>query len=148
MRKKQSRRDAVTRLGAHVVIDPQEATEHGPYDAVLELVGAASLPSALSALAIGGRVAVIGIGSGTRVELDLRHMMATRARISGSMLRSRDRTAKAAVIDGVRRHVLPHLAAGALVVPIWETFSFSDVNRAYDRFEAGGKLGKIVLVNQ
>jgi NADPH:quinone reductase-like Zn-dependent oxidoreductase len=72
--------------------------------------------------------------------------MGTRARISGSTLRARDRTAKAGVTDGVRRHVLPHLAAGELTIPICDTFPFTDVGAAYDRFAAGSKLGKIVLV--
>jgi putative PIG3 family NAD(P)H quinone oxidoreductase len=142
------RRDGVAKLGAHLAIDPADVAEHGPYDAVLELVGAASFPSALEALAVGGRIAVIGIGSGSQVELDLRRVMGTRVRISGSTLRARDRTAKATVTDGVRRHVLPHLAAGEITIPIWETFSFAEAGRAYDRFEAGGKLGKIVLVPQ
>jgi putative PIG3 family NAD(P)H quinone oxidoreductase len=140
------RRHEVTVLGAHAAIDPADVAEHGPYDAVLELVGAASFADALASLSVGGRVAVIGIGSGAQVELDLRRVMANRARISGSTLRARDRTAKAAVIDGVRRHVHPHLAAGELTVPICETFPFDEAGRAYDRFEAGGKLGKVVLV--
>jgi NADPH:quinone reductase-like Zn-dependent oxidoreductase len=71
--------------------------------------------------------------------------MASRARIMGSTLRARDRTAKAAVVDGVRRHVLPHLAAGEITIPVCETFPFAEAGRAYDRFEAGSKLGKIVL---
>jgi NADPH:quinone reductase-like Zn-dependent oxidoreductase len=95
-----------------------------------------------------GRVAVIGVGSGGQVELDLRRVMAARARISGSTLRARDRTAKGTVTEGVRRHVLPHLAAGELKVPICATFAFAEVAAAYDRFETGGKLGKIVLVAQ
>jgi NADPH:quinone reductase len=139
-----SRRDAVAALGAHV-IDPAEVADHGPYDTVLELVGAASFVSALDALAVGGRVVVIGVGSGARVELDLRRVMATRARISGSTLRARDRVGRATVMNGVRSHVLPHLVAGELEIPISETFPFDEVGQAYDRFEAGGKLGKIVL---
>jgi putative PIG3 family NAD(P)H quinone oxidoreductase len=142
----EKRRDALVGLGAHVAIDPAEVADHGPYDAVIELVGAESFPNALAALATGGRIAVIGIGSGAQVELDLRRVMGTRARISGSTLRARDRTAKAGVTDGVRRHVLPHLAAGELTIPICDTFPFTDVGAAYDRFAAGSKLGKIVLV--
>ena len=42
-------------------------------------------------LATGGRVAVIGVGGGAQVELDLLSLMATRARIGGSTLRGRDR---------------------------------------------------------
>jgi NADPH:quinone reductase-like Zn-dependent oxidoreductase len=139
------RRDEVAELGAHAV-DPADVGDHGPYDTVLELVGGASFPSALAALAFGGRIVVIGVGSGGKVELDLRRVMATRARISGSTLRARDRAARAMVVEGVRRHVLPHLAAGKIRIPISETFTFPEVAQAYDRFEAGGKLGKLVLV--
>jgi NADPH:quinone reductase-like Zn-dependent oxidoreductase len=141
-----ARRDEVAALGAHAAIDPADIADHGPYDAVIELVGADSFAAALAALAIGGRIAVIGVGSGAQVELDLRRLMVTRARVSGSTLRVRDRAQKAAVTAGVRRHVLPHLAAGRLRVPVCATFGFAEVAAAYGRFEEGAKLGKIVLV--
>jgi len=140
------RRDELGGLGAAAAIDPAEVPHHGPYDVVLELVGAASFPAALGALAVGGRMVVIGIGSGGEVPLQLGVLMGKRARLSGSTLRARDRVAKAAVVDGVRRHVLPHLASGAIRVPVCATFAFSEATRAYERFEAGGKLGKVVLV--
>ncbi len=47
------RREAVAGLGAEVVAAPGEEAEHGPYDVVLELVGAPSLTNALPALASG-----------------------------------------------------------------------------------------------
>jgi NADPH:quinone reductase len=140
------RRDEVAALGAGVVVDPTEVADHGPYDVVLELVGAASFPSALGSLAIGGRIVVIGIGSGGQVDLNLGQLMASRARISGSTLRARDRVGKAAVADGVRRHVLPHLATGELKVPVCATFALSEAPAAYERFASGGKLGKVVMV--
>jgi NADPH2:quinone reductase len=141
------RRQAVQELGAHEVIDPGSVADHGPYDVVLELVGASSFPSALGALAEGGRITVIGISSGGGVPLELGVVMGKRARISGSTLRGRDRVSKGLVVQGVRRHVLPHLSAGTITVPICATFAFSEAERAYDRFEAGGKLGKVVLVD-
>ncbi len=142
------RRGELTALGAHETVDPGALAEHGPYDVILELVGAASFPSALGALGVGGRIAVIGIGSGGEVALQLGAVMAKRARISGSTLRARDRVAKGSVVEGVRRHVLPHLASGALRVPVCATFGFAEAAAAYDRFEAGRKLGKVVLVAQ
>ncbi len=140
------RRGALRDLGAHEAIDPDSVADHGPYDVVLELVGAASFPDALAALGVGGRIAVIGIGSGREVTLQLGAVMAKRARISGSTLRARDRVAKGSVVEAVRRHVLPHLASGALSVPVCATFTFAEAAAAYDRFEAGHKLGKVVLV--
>jgi NADPH:quinone reductase len=73
-------------------------------------------------------------------------VMGKRARLSGSTLRARDRVQKAAVLEGVRRHVLPHLASGAIRLPVCATFAFDEATRAYERFEAGAKLGKVVLV--
>ena len=46
---------------------------------------------------------------------------------------------------GVERSVLPLLANGAMRVPVAATFPLDRAEAAYDRFESGGKLGKIVL---
>ena len=128
------------------MVDPADVATHGPYDVVLELVGAASLPTALGALAAGGRVVVIGVGSGAKVELNLLHLMRRARRISGSTLRARDRHGKGTVVGAVGAHVLPLLAAGRLTVPVGDTFPMADATAGYDRFASGGKLGKIVLV--
>jgi len=137
--------DAVAALGAARVVAPEEVVESGPYDVVLELVGAASLPSALEALATSGRVVVIGIGSGARLELDLLSLMSRRARILASTLRARSRAEKALLVSALGARVLPPLAGGRLVVPVFETFPLSEAASAYERFADGGKLGKIVL---
>ena len=141
-----SRRDAVSELGAHRVIDPTEVPDHGPYDAILELVGAPSLAASLGSLAIGGRVVVIGVGAGPRLELDLLALMAKRAWIGSSTLRARDRVGKAIVANEVASHVLPLLSSGAVRVPVCDTFPMSEAASAYERFGVGSKLGKVVLV--
>lgn len=141
-----ARRDALGALGAHEVIGADDVGDHGPYDAVLELVGKASLPQALGALATGARVAIIGVGSGARVEVDLLALMSRRASIGGSTLRARTRAEKAAVAAVVGARVVPLLAEGAVRVPVCETFALEDAARAYDRFAAGSKLGKVVLL--
>ena len=56
-------RDAVGGFGA-TAIAPDDFGDHGPFDVVLELVGAPNVPDDLRALASGGRIAVIGIGGG------------------------------------------------------------------------------------
>ncbi len=143
-----SLRPALATLGAAEVVDPEEAAGAGPYDVVLELVGAASLPGALRALARGGRVAVVGVGSGARIELDLLGLMAARGRIGGSTLRARDRREKADVAAAVAAHALPLLARGTVRVPVCETFPLAEVGRAHDRFAGGSKLGKVVLLTR
>ena len=72
--------------------------------------------------------------------------MAKRGRIHGSTLRARPLEDKADAARAVERHVLPLLARGAVTVPIAATVPLDDPAAAYERFAAGGKLGKIVLV--
>ncbi len=137
-------REAVAALGANV-LDPQEFVDEGPFDVILELVGATNMPSNLQALATGGRITVIGIGAGARVELDLGLLMMRRARIHGSTLRARPLEEKALTARALERSVLPLFESGALRVPIAATYPLADAAKAYERFAAGGKLGKIVL---
>ena len=139
-------RDAVAGLGASQVVAPEEVEAAGPYDVVLELVGAASLPTALKALAMRARVVVIGVGSGARVEVDLLTLMGKRARLSASQLRARPSGEKAVLVATLGEKVVPVLAGGRLSVPVLATFPFSAATAAYERFTAGGKVGKIVLV--
>ena len=141
------RREEVAALGAHEVIGSDDLAAHGPYDVVLELVGAPSLLQALDALSTGARIAVVGVGGGSRIELDLLVLMQSRSTIGGSTLRARSRAEKAAVTDAVRAHVLPLLAEGRVRVPVLATFPFAEAEAAYARFAAGSKLGKIVLVS-
>jgi NADPH:quinone reductase-like Zn-dependent oxidoreductase len=128
------------------VIDPEGFEEHGPFDVILELVGAPNLGANVNALATSGRIAVIGVGAGAKGELNLVALMGKRGRIHGSTLRARPLEEKAGVMRLVERHVLPLVESGAVRVPVAETFPLDRVEEAYDRFAAGGKLGKIVLL--
>jgi putative PIG3 family NAD(P)H quinone oxidoreductase len=135
----------VTELGARV-LDPEGFAEHGPFDVVLELVGAPNLPHDLQALAIGGRIAVIGVSAGAKGELNLLALMGKRARIHGSTLRARPLEEKALCARALEHEVLPLFDGAELRVPLAETFPLEAAAEAYDRFAAGRKLGKIVLV--
>jgi NADPH:quinone reductase-like Zn-dependent oxidoreductase len=140
----ESLRDAVATFGATVVA-PDAFGPHGPFDVVLELVGAHNMAANLDALALNGRISVIGVGAGAAADLNLLTVMHKRATIRGSTLRARPLEEKATAARAVERHVLPLLADGRVCVPVAETFALSDAAAAYERFAAGGKLGKIVL---
>jgi NADPH:quinone reductase-like Zn-dependent oxidoreductase len=135
-------RGEVEKLGAEVRA-PGEA--EGPFDVILELVGGDGLVQALDLLGTGGRLVVIGVGAGATAEVDYHKLMARRGRISASTLRARPLEEKALVVRKLEKHVLPLLADGRIVVPIHERFPLEQAPDAYDRFAAGGKLGKIVL---
>jgi NADPH:quinone reductase len=134
----------VEELGAEVIA-PEGFAEHGPFDVILELVGAPNLEQNMNALATGGRIAVIGVSAGATAELNLLALMGKRARICGSTLRARPLEEKALTARRVETEVLPLIASGAVRVPVAETFALDDAAAAYERFAAGGKLGKIVL---
>jgi NADPH:quinone reductase-like Zn-dependent oxidoreductase len=135
--------EACVQLGAAGVVAPDDVS--GKFDVILELVGAPNLPANVKALNTLGRIVVIGISAGAKGELNLGALMGVRGRISASMLRGRSFEDKALAAREVERHVLPLVARGAITVPIAETFPLEQAARAYERFAAGGKLGKIVL---
>ena len=137
-------REAVARLGAEVIA-PDGFEERGPYDVILELVGAPNLGGNVNALATGGRIVVIGIAAGAKAELNLAALMGKRGRIHASTLRARPLEEKAMTARALERSVLPLLASGAVSVPIAGTYPLADAEQAYERFAAGGKLGKLVL---
>ncbi len=138
-------RDDVAALGAEA-IDPSESEAHGPYDVILELVGAPNMAGNLEALATGGRIVVVGVGAGAKAEVDLLGLMGKRGRIHGSTLRARPLEAKADAARRVEAHVLPLFDGGRLRVPIEATFPLADAAEAYARFEGGGKFGKVVII--
>jgi NADPH2:quinone reductase len=134
----------VAALGAEAI--PCEGfAERGPYDVILELVGAPNMAENLQALATGGRITVIGVSAGAKSELNLLALMGKRARIFGSTLRARPLEEKALAARRLEHEVLPLFDSGRLRVPIAETFPLEQAAAAYERFVAGGKLGKIVL---
>jgi NADPH:quinone reductase len=143
VRNEQARKE-IAAFGAHAIA-PEDFTDQGEYDVILELVGAPNLSGNLDALAIGGRICVIGVGAGATTEIDLRKLMGKRGRIHGSTLRNRPIEEKALAARLMEKMVLPGFASGDLSVPVVETFSLEDAPKAYERFQAGGKFGKIVL---
>ena len=146
----EARRDEVGGIGSLAgwveVCAPDEFVDLGPFDVILELVGALNMPANLTALATGGRIAVIGVGAGAKAEVNLLQLMGARGTIHGSTLRARSLEDKADAARRVERHVLPLLANEDIGVPVHETFPMADAAAAYEAFAAGGKLGKIVLI--
>jgi putative PIG3 family NAD(P)H quinone oxidoreductase len=138
-------REQVAQLGASVIV-PDGFEQHGPFDVVLELVGAPNLGANVDALATTGRIVVIGIAAGAKAELNLAKLMYKRGRIMASTMRARPLEEKALMTRGLERHVLPLVESGAVTVPVAETFSLDAAATAYERFAAGGKLGKLVLL--
>lgn len=142
-------------LGAGVVIDygrqdftavVREATEGRGADVILDIMGASYLERNLDALAIGGRLVIIGLQGGTKAELDLGRLMARRATVMGSKLRARPAVEKAAVMGEVRRRVWPLLSAGTVKPQIDRIFPLDKTADAHQYFDSGSHRGKVLLL--
>ena len=141
-------REHVAALGA-LVIDPADLVERaraeGGADVILELVGAPNLDPDLSALAVKGRIVIVGTGAGAEATLDLRKLMGRRARVMGTVLRARPLEEKAAAVNAFAREVVPHLATGRIAPLVDRVFPAGEAAAAFDRLQEPGKLGKVLL---
>ena len=144
-----------TSLGADVTIDyreqdfvdvVREVTDGHGADVILDNMGAAYLGRNVSALAVEGRLVVIGMQGGTRGELDLGALMRKRAAIVATTLRARPVAEKSAICRAVAEHVWPLVADGSIKPVVDTAISLAEAAEAHRRMESGGHTGKIVLV--
>ncbi len=118
--------------------------QHGA-DVILELVGAPNFAGDIQAIARRGRIAIVGIGAGQKVELGLRDLMTKRATIFGTTLRARPLEEKIAAIQAFHRECGPHFDAGRMQPIIDTTFPWEQAADALARMEGAGKTGKVLL---
>jgi NADPH2:quinone reductase len=153
--------DLAAPTGLVHVVAPDDFIHRGPFDVILEMVGASNMLANVEALATGGRISVIGTSAGASADVDLTALLdalkTRRGRIHASVLRQSDQspggiptdpsqTAAAEAVRSVQQLVVPLLEAGRVCVPIAATYPMADAEAAYDEFAAGGKVGKIVLL--
>ncbi|HVQ86680.1 MAG TPA: NAD(P)H-quinone oxidoreductase [Actinomycetes bacterium] len=146
--------DACLALGADVAINYRDedfvevvkaATEGRGADVILDVVGAKYLVRNVDALAMHGRLVVIGLQGGVKAELDLGRLMAKRAAIYGTMLRSRPVHEKSTIVTAVVDHVWPLIAAGEVRPVVDRVIDWNFVADAHQAMEAGDNFGKILL---
>jgi NADPH:quinone reductase len=123
----------------------EEALGRDAVHAVMELVGAANLPGDLRVLAPRGRIAVIGTMAGAEAGLDLRLLMQKRARIEGTVLRSRPLEEKIALARDFSARVLPLLSSGKVVPVLDRVLPVAEVAEAHRHLEENRSFGKVVL---
>jgi putative PIG3 family NAD(P)H quinone oxidoreductase len=142
-------------LGADVTINyrdqdfvevVREATDGHGADVILDNMGAAYLGRNVSALALEGRLVVIGMQGGMKAELDLGALMRKRAAIVATTLRARPVAEKTTICRAVTEHVWPLVADGTIRAIVDMTMPLAEAAEAHRRMESGGHTGKILLV--
>ncbi|RSS43424.1 NAD(P)H-quinone oxidoreductase [Streptomyces sp. WAC08241] len=136
-------------LGADVAIDhrAEDFTEHGPYDVILDVVGGDYLERNVRSLAADGRLVVIGLQNGPEGRLDLAEIVFKRASVHGTTLRTRSKEDKAEIVAQVQENVWPMIEGGTVKPLVDRTVPMADAAEGHRLMEAGGHLGKILLVN-
>src|SRR5690606_27859417 len=81
---------------------------------ILDAVGAAYAEENLKALALGGRIVVIGLMGGASGTFPFGALLAKRATIIGTTLRARPLEQKATLAQAFVRHVVPLFESGAV----------------------------------
>ena len=114
-------------------------------DVTLDTIGAAYLAENIKVAASKGRIVVIGLMGGVKAELPLGLLLSKRARISGSVLRSRSLEEKATLAQSFKHHVLPLFARRQLRPVIDDVLPMSAVADAHALMEANQTFGKLVL---
>jgi putative PIG3 family NAD(P)H quinone oxidoreductase len=118
--------------------------QHGA-DVILDSIGARYLAQHLSVLALEGRLMVIGLQGGTKGELNLGQLLAKRAHIIGTTLRSRPVREKAEICAEVAETVWPMLTSGRIKPAPQTVLPLAQAAEAHRHLESGDNLGKIIL---
>ncbi|MET7679298.1 NAD(P)H-quinone oxidoreductase [Streptomyces sp. NPDC005423] len=147
--------DYCAELGADVLINYREqdfvaeierATDGAGADVILDNMGAKYLDRNVQALAVNGRLAIIGLQGGSKAELNIGVLLGKRAAVSATSLRARPLGEKAAIVAAVREHVWPLLVAGHVRPVVDRELPMSDAATAHQVVEDSGHIGKVLLV--
>jgi putative PIG3 family NAD(P)H quinone oxidoreductase len=123
----------------------KEATQGRGVDVILDMVGGPYVEKNLRSLALEGRLVQIAFLQGSKVTLDLAHLMMRRQTITGSTLRPRPVAEKAAIARNLRDKVWPLIEAGKVRPVIDRTFPLAEAAAAHRLMESSAHIGKILL---
>ncbi|WP_330305855.1 MULTISPECIES: NAD(P)H-quinone oxidoreductase [unclassified Streptomyces] len=147
--------DFCAELGADILINYREqdfveeikqATDGAGADVILDNMGAKYLDRNVQALAVNGRLAIIGMQGGIKGELNIATLLNKRAAISATSLRARPLDEKATIVAAVREHVWPLIDSGHVRPVVDRELPMSDAAAGHRVLEESGHIGKVLLI--
>ncbi|BAC72080.1 NADPH:quinone oxidoreductase [Streptomyces avermitilis] len=147
--------DFCAELGADVLVNYREqdfveevrrATDGAGADVILDNMGAKYLGRNVDALAVNGRLAIIGMQGGAKGELNIGALLHKRGAVTATSLRARPLGEKAAIVAAAREHVWPLIASGRVRPIVDRELPMSDAATAHRVLEESGHIGKVLLV--
>jgi putative PIG3 family NAD(P)H quinone oxidoreductase len=143
-----------TELGADAGINYKEEdfaervmalSDKAGVELVQDFIGAAYWDRNLRCLKVAGRMVMVGLMGGIKVEANLNVIMAKRLRIMGSVMRSQPLQNKIAITRRFQERWLPLLESGVLKPVIATSFPLADAAAAHRYMEENRNVGKILL---
>ncbi|MFJ4271843.1 NAD(P)H-quinone oxidoreductase [Streptomyces coelicoflavus] len=128
------------------VVEVKDATDGAGADVILDNMGAKYLDRNVQALAVNGRLAIIGMQGGRKGELNIGALLAKRAAVSATSLRARPLEEKAAIVAAVREHVWPLFDGGHVRPVVDREMPMSEAAEGHRVVEESGHIGKVLLV--
>ena len=122
-----------------------ELTDGKGVDVILDMVAGDYVTREVRCLADDGRIAIIALLGGAKATVDLGQVLRRRLTISGSTLRPRPVTFKAAIAWRLQEKVWPLIEAGKIRPVIFKTFPLEQAAQAHELMESSTHVGKIVL---
>jgi putative PIG3 family NAD(P)H quinone oxidoreductase len=148
--------EACRELGAEILINYRQqdfvealsgATHGRGADVILDNMGAKYLARNVNALAVNGRLVIIGLQGGVKADLDINILLRKCAAVIATSLRGRPASEKAAIVAAVREHVWPLIEAGQVKPVVYRTFPLAHASEAHRVLESGSNIGKVLLTS-
>jgi putative PIG3 family NAD(P)H quinone oxidoreductase len=148
--------EACRALGAEILVNYRdqdfvevlaEATQGAGADVILDNIGAKYLDRNVNALAVNGRLVIIGLQGGVKAELNIGTLLRKSAAVISTSLRGRPAAEKAAIVAAVREHVWPLVESGGVKPVVHRTFPLAEAADAHRELEAGRNIGKVLLIS-
>jgi NADPH2:quinone reductase len=137
---------AVGGEASHFATKIRELTGGAGVQIILDLVGGPYLKANLDALALYGRLMLVGTTAGGSAPLDYGILMHKRLRLTGTVLRARSTEEKARATSRFAAHVVPLLEKGLVRPVIDKVYKMDEVRAAHERLESNESFGKVVLM--
>jgi tumor protein p53-inducible protein 3 len=124
----------------------RSATNGHGVDVLLDFIGAPNWTANLDALAIGGRLMLIGFLGGSKAPaLDLAPILTKSLRVTGTTLRRTPLPQKIALTRAFESFAMPRFQSGSLQPVLDRVFSLAEAAAAHRYMESNQNIGKIVL---
>lgn len=146
--------DACLKLGADHAINykketfedrTKEITDGKGVDVILDMVGGSYTGRNYKAAAMDGRIVQIAFLGGPKAEANFMPIMLKRLTHTGSTLRARSIEFKAQIASELKEKVWPLIEDGTIKPVMDSSFELKDANKAHERMESSGHIGKIIL---